>query len=74
MLARVQYPGPDGGVRSFDAEVPDDTSSPYTFTHKADGTPLDVPIEAKLVRVDRSWQPDGDVAFYRAEMPSDVSV
>jgi hypothetical protein len=31
MLAKVQYTGPDGILRTILAQVPDDAPSPYTF-------------------------------------------
>lgn len=62
MLAKVQYPGPSGEPKQFNAEVPDSTPTRYTFRSPEDGTP----IEAELVNATGSLQPAGGVAIYRA--------
>jgi hypothetical protein len=66
VLAKVQYPGRDGILRTILAQVPDDTPSPYTFTLRNDSTPLEKPITAELHTLVHSTQPGGDVAIYRA--------
>lgn len=67
MLAKVQYPGPDGSSKSFDARVPDSAPAVYTFTNPDDGKPF----RAGLINVSKSMQPGGDLAIYRALPPDD---
>jgi hypothetical protein len=67
MLAKVQYPGPDGGTRQFDAQVPDEPPMRHTFRHPDNGTPL----EAELVNRQDTLQPGGGVAIYRAVQPDE---
>jgi hypothetical protein len=66
LLAKVQYPGPDGSVKQFDVQVPDNRPAVYRFTNPDDGSHFD----ARLVNVSRSSQSGGDVAIYEA-LPSD---
>jgi hypothetical protein len=63
MLAKVQYPGPGGASRQFDAEVPDEAPAEYIFAHPENA---DAQFRAEFVRVVSSMQRGGDVAIYRA--------
>jgi hypothetical protein len=57
MLAKVQYPGPQGESLQFDAEVPDPPPALFTFRHPEDGRPL----ECVLVKVERFGLSPGGV-------------
>jgi hypothetical protein len=63
VLAKVHYPGPDGEVRSFDAEVPEPPPPTHVFTNPADGTQ----VRATLEEHQDAMQPGGGVAIYGAE-------
>lgn len=56
MLAKVQYPGPEGENEQFDAEVPEPPPPSHIFTNPDDGTE----IQAILVKSDDL------IAIYRA--------
>ena len=63
MLAKVNYPGPDGEVRSFDADVPEPPPRTHVFTNPIDGTE----VRATLEEHQDAMQPGGGVAIYGAE-------